>query len=177
VDVTSTLRAGGNVLAVAATNALDFSGNPSPAGLVGRLVIEFDSGAPIVIPTGAAWRAATEQQPGWPDRDVDDSAWVAARETATYGDAPWGRQVGFQNIEPAPLLRREFTVAKPVRQARVYVAGVGYHELELNGQRVGDNVLDPATTDYEERVLYTTHDVTGMLRQGRRSTDMVPPRS
>jgi alpha-L-rhamnosidase len=68
---------------------------------------------------------------------------------------------------PAPLLRSTFVVDKPVRQARIYVAGVGYHELELNGQRVGNHVLDPACTDYDKRVLYVTHDVTQMLHEGR----------
>lgn len=166
LDVTSSLRAGGNVLAVVATNALDTNKNPSPAGLIGRLVVMFDSGDPTVIDTGAAWRAATQQQSGWQEPDFDDSGWVAARETAMYGDSPWGRNVGLPP-DPAPLLRHEFTVAKPVQQARAYVAGVGYYELELNGRRVGDHVLDPAVTDYDHRVLYVTHDVTDLLRPGR----------
>lgn len=166
IDVTTALHTGGNALAVAVTNALDTNGNPSPAGLIGALLVEFDSGDPLVIPTGTAWLAATDEQPGWQGADFDDSGWVAARETAAYGDGPWGRGVTLPP-DPAPLLRREFTVAKPVRQARAYVAGVGFHELELNGRRVGDHVLDPACTDYEERVLYVTHDVTGLLRRGR----------
>lgn len=166
LDVTSALRAGANALAVAVTNALDTNGNPSPAGLIGRLIVEFVSGDPLVVPTGAAWRTATDEQSGWQDTDFDDSAWVAARETALYGAGPWGRGVTLPP-SPAPLLRREFTVDRQIRQARVYVAGVGYHELELNGRRVGDHVLDPACTDYDERVLYVTHDVTGLLRRGR----------
>ncbi|WP_433894317.1 family 78 glycoside hydrolase catalytic domain [Streptomyces sp. CA-111067] len=166
IDVTSALGAGGNALAVAATNALDTNGNPSPAGLLGALVVEFDSGDPLTITTGDAWRAANDEQQGWQDRDFDDSDWVAARETALYGEGPWGRGVSLPPA-PAPLLRREFTVAKAVRQARVYVAGVGYHELEINGRRVGGNVMDPASTDYDKRVLYVTHDVTGQLKRGR----------
>lgn len=166
VDLTSALGAGGNVLAIAATNALDTNGNPSPAGLIGRIVVEFDAGDPLIVPTGSNWLAATDEQAGWTVRDFDDSGWVAALATATYGDPPWGRGIGIPP-SPAPLLRREFTIAKPVRSARVYVAGVGYHELQLNGTRVGDHVMDPACTDYDKRVLYVTHDVTSLLRSGR----------
>ncbi|MHC4178857.1 MAG: family 78 glycoside hydrolase catalytic domain, partial [Planctomycetota bacterium] len=67
----------------------------------------------------------------------------------------------------SPLLRNEFTVTKDVRRARVYISGIGFSELYLNGRKVSDRVLDPAATDYDKRVLYVTHDVTGRLRKGR----------
>ncbi len=67
---------------------------------------------------------------------------------------------------PAPLLRKGFKVTGPVKRARIYVSGLGYHELRLNGGRVGDHMLDPAWTCYDKRVLYATHDVTSLLREG-----------
>ena len=66
----------------------------------------------------------------------------------------------------SPLLRREFTLGKKVRRARAYVCGLGWYELFINGEKVGDHVLDPATTDYNTRALYVTYDVTDRLRQG-----------
>ena len=68
---------------------------------------------------------------------------------------------------PAPLFRKEFALAKEISRARVYVSGLGYYELRLNGQRVGDRVLDPGWTTYSKRVLYSVYDVTGQLRRGR----------
>lgn len=67
---------------------------------------------------------------------------------------------------PAPLLRRAFVVRAPVQRARLYVSGLGYHEVVLNGRKVGDRVLDPGFTNYDTRVLYVTHDVTKALRTG-----------
>ena len=55
---------------------------------------------------------------------------------------------------------------KKLRRARVYVSGLGYYELRLNGQRVGDHVLDPGWTTYSKRVLYSTYDVTDQLKRG-----------
>ncbi|MEI6913887.1 MAG: family 78 glycoside hydrolase catalytic domain [Armatimonadota bacterium] len=66
----------------------------------------------------------------------------------------------------APLFRKDFSLAKPVRRARAYVVGLGYYELRLNGAKVGDKVLDPAYTNFGKRVLYSTYDVTRMLKVG-----------
>jgi alpha-L-rhamnosidase len=67
---------------------------------------------------------------------------------------------------PAPLLRKEFRCDKAVRSARIYVTGLGYYELRLNGRRVGDHVLDPGWTSYAKRVLYSTYDVTSQVKRG-----------
>ena len=48
----------------------------------------------------------------------------------------------------------------------MYVASAGYHELFINGERVGTNYLDPGYTHFDKRILYVTHDVTSLLKQG-----------
>jgi alpha-L-rhamnosidase len=68
---------------------------------------------------------------------------------------------------PSPLLRKSFTLDKPIRSATVSICGLGYYELRMNGRRVGDHVLDPAFTRYDRRALYVTYDVTELVRQGR----------
>lgn len=67
---------------------------------------------------------------------------------------------------PNPLVRKEFRLEAPVRSARLYISGLGYGIAYLNGKRVGDAELDPPCTDYDVRVLYTTHDVTEHVRRG-----------
>ena len=70
----------------------------------------------------------------------------------------------FYQEDPAPLFRRELRLTKPVRRARLYISGLGYYEASLNGQRVGDQVLDPGWTMYGKRVFYSTYDVGSQLR-------------
>jgi alpha-L-rhamnosidase len=77
------------------------------------------------------------------------------------------------NDHPAPLFRKEFSVEKPVARARAYISGLGYYELRLNGQRVGDHVLDPGWTDYSKRVLYSTYDVTAQVKAGRNAVGIM----
>ncbi len=66
----------------------------------------------------------------------------------------------------APLLRKEFELPKKVKRARMYICGLGWYELYLNGRKVGDHVLDPIMTDYDLRTFYVTYDVTNMLEPG-----------
>ena len=64
------------------------------------------------------------------------------------------------------LLRKVVQLYKPVARARAYVASRGWHELRLNGEKVGDAVLDSAWTDFAKRLLYSTWDVTSLLNVG-----------
>lgn len=105
------------------------------------------------------------------DRDgVESTSDVARWEMGLLDPADWQAKWIARTTEtasnPAPLLRRGFGVARRVRQARLYIAGLGYHEVYINGQRVGDHILDPGYTRYDRRVLYVTHDVTALLRDG-----------
>jgi alpha-L-rhamnosidase len=85
----------------------------------------------------------------------------------------------------SPMLRKEFVLAKPIVRARAYVTGLGYYELRINGNKVGDSVLDPGWTDTGERVLYATYDVTDLLTEGQNAVGAqlgvgrfsTPPRS
>ncbi|OKI33103.1 hypothetical protein A6A25_04640 [Saccharothrix sp. CB00851] len=74
---------------------------------------------------------------------------------------------GIPPAPPAePLLRDEFDVPAPVASARLYLAGLGHAVALVNGTRVGDGELSPSSTDFDVRSLYTTHDVTALLRPG-----------
>ncbi|MFL6119523.1 family 78 glycoside hydrolase catalytic domain, partial [Actinophytocola sp.] len=64
------------------------------------------------------------------------------------------------------MLRKGFTVTKPVARARLATTALGLHETRLNGERVGADVLAPGWTDYRKRLQYKVFDVTGKIRQG-----------
>lgn len=67
---------------------------------------------------------------------------------------------------PSPLVRKAFVLGKSIRSARVSVCGLGLYELHLNGDKVGDRVLDPAQTSYDKHSFYVVHDVTKQLNTG-----------
>jgi alpha-L-rhamnosidase len=53
-----------------------------------------------------------------------------------------------------------------VVSARLYVSARGLFEVELNGQRVGEDHLTPGWTSYDNRLRYFTYDVTPELSPG-----------
>ena len=66
----------------------------------------------------------------------------------------------------APLLRKAFTLDKPVKRAVLSYAAPGMAELSLNGTRVDDTLLGPPFTDYTKRIVYRTVEVTRLLAGG-----------
>ncbi|MFF5965139.1 family 78 glycoside hydrolase catalytic domain [Streptomyces collinus] len=71
-----------------------------------------------------------------------------------------------QQDQPAVLLRRAFTARDGIARARLYTTALGVYEAELNGVRVGDEVLAPGWTAYSKRLRYQTYDVTALLQAG-----------
>ncbi|WP_238007683.1 family 78 glycoside hydrolase catalytic domain [Dactylosporangium sp. AC04546] len=155
VDLRGRLTAGTNTIAVATENTTQ-----SPAGMIAKLTV---AGA-ATITTDASWKAFQSAPSGWNQSGFNDAAWPAARAVATYGSGPWGSNVMF--AKAAPLVRKAFTVSKPVASARLLTTALGLHETRLNGAKVGADVLAPGWTDYTKRLQYKVYDVTGQLRQG-----------
>ena len=72
-----------------------------------------------------------------------------------------------------PLLRKLFSVKKKVTAARLYISGLGYYEAFLNGQKIGDHVLDPGFTTYRKEVLYAVYDITALLKKGNNTAGIM----
>lgn len=66
-----------------------------------------------------------------------------------------------------PYFRKEFLLNKKIRLARAYVTGLGLYELEINGQRVGNERMTPYCNAYDAWVQYQTYDITEFLSRGQ----------
>ena len=173
-DVTPELRAGQNLLAVGVT----LYGTPSANGMgpsqsdqtpmSACLYVEMMDGSTHVWASGKEWRAALDAKQSWYAPEYDDSAWQHAipyvpppspMSTASMGN-PW--QTG-----PVKLLRHSFAIGKPVASARLYVTALGAYRFQINGARVGDQVLSPGWDDFRTHVPYQAYDVTQQLKTGQ----------
>ena len=86
------------------------------------------------------------------------------------------------DADPAPLIRKSFSISKPVEEVRFYGTGLGYFELHVNGERVGDEYFAPNQTNYDRRpnlkergitdpfteylVMYLSYDLTDLITEG-----------
>ncbi len=91
-------------------------------------------------------------------------------ETALLKEEDWtGRWTGTNAIftDTVTVVRKNFTLEnKPITRGRVYLLGLGYHVLYLNGKKVGDEFLAPSNSDYTKSLYYKTYDVTPYLCSG-----------
>ena len=73
LDVTKALRSGVNVVTLAASHT-----DPYNPAVIGRLVLQFESGEDLVIPIDDTWKASQQAADGWETPAFDDAAWAAA---------------------------------------------------------------------------------------------------
>ncbi|MFC4598350.1 family 78 glycoside hydrolase catalytic domain [Cohnella hongkongensis] len=127
-------------------------------------------GPPLQSRVRYCWRVKV-----WDERGIE-SLWseCAWWEMGLLSPADWTAQwiepeqvnASEEQLQPAPLLRREFTVRETVKKARIYATARGLYQLELNGSKVGDQELAPEFSSYENCLQYQTYDVTKLVRVG-----------
>lgn len=64
------------------------------------------------------------------------------------------------------LLRRTFTISRPLREAWLVCTAHGLYHAYINGSRVSQDELAPGWTSYNKRLLYQSYDVTSLLQSG-----------
>ncbi|MBL0160427.1 MAG: family 78 glycoside hydrolase catalytic domain [Bryobacterales bacterium] len=124
------------------------------------------SGKPLASFQRYRWKVRVWDAKGVPSEYSDAAEW-----TMSIAGSDWrARWISHPDhvlrSGPLPLFRKEVMLEKPLRRAIVLVAGVGFHELRINGSKVGDHVLAPAWTNYRATVNYETFDVTAELKPG-----------
>lgn len=77
------------------------------------------------------------------------------------------------DLKPVPFFRKEFTAGKKITSARLYIAAGGLYEFYINGNKVGDQRLDPSYTRFDRRTLYLTYDVTALLHNGENALGVI----
>ena len=100
-------------------------------------------------------------QPGeWSEAffEMGISEWKAQWITGDYAPKKKERY-------PVDCFRKAFS-ADNVEKARLYISACGEYEARINGERVGDFILAPGSTDYHKRIQYQTYDVTALLQAG-----------
>ncbi len=99
------------------------------------------------------------------------SAWSAPSDFSIGlpGPRDWhARWIGMDGGDErdCPWFRKEFSIISVPESALIYVGSIGYHELYVNGHKVGDQVLTPSVSDLQKRALYLTYDVRPLLKPG-----------
>lgn len=98
------------------------------------------------------WSSPAVVETGLLERDD----WVARPVTAA----------GNTRADPAPVILRRITVPEGTTAARLHLTAAGTYEVFIDGVKVGTDELAPGWTEYADRFLVQTHDVTAALVPG-----------
>lgn len=75
----------------------------------------------------------------------------------------WG---GEARLRECKQIRREVSIEKEIKRARIYATAHGVYNLYCNGKKVSNRRLAPEISVYPGQLYYQTYDVTKALQQG-----------
>ena len=124
----------------------------------------------------AYWRMGLLEKANWVGKWIGDKPDLVQKaykdeldknDPASYDPHKNGTLKNLRPVPPAsPMIRKKFTSKDDIQDATLYVSALGYYEINLNGSKVGDQVLAPEWTDFNKRVQYQVFDVTKAIRPG-----------
>lgn len=113
----------------------------------------------------------------WKVRVWDESGKVSEwSPTASFSIGLLGKNdwkaayIGFptdSGYRECPQLLKTFQVKNISGKFFLHVNSLGYHEVFVNGQKVGDGVLAPAVSQFDKRSWVLTYDVSSLLKKGQ----------
>ena len=152
--------------------------SPEPA----KFSVKVTSGAsqlvPVLVTPLSSREQITIEARCWLDDSDEPTPWSEALtvEAGLLDPTDWKSDF----VSPSPhdrraevrgahVLRTVFDAvpSDQIARARIYATAHGVYDIELNGGRVGDQLLAPGWTSYTHRLRYQTYDVTAQLADGR----------
>ena len=133
-------------------------------------------GQPLTSGQACWWKVRVRDEHGTWSPWSETARWTMGLLAQSDWTAKWigsdqvfTRKKGYpppDNDVPDPWFRKVIVLSQQPTRATIYVASVGYHEVYVNGRKVGDAVLSSCTTDHTKRARYLSYDITDFLRPG-----------
>lgn len=137
-----------------------------------KMLVWYD-GSPLEPFTKYYWCVKAWDESGNPVLNSDVNSFETGMMNMQNWKGAWIADSRDIQLKPAPFFRKEFTVGKQIRSARAYVAVGGLFELYLNGEKVGNQRLNPMYTRFDRRTLYVTLDIGNYLKPGKNAIGMI----
>jgi len=96
--------------------------------------------------SGETWFETSKQDEPW------RAKWIGTREEDTFH----------------PVFAKSFRAGKDIQLARLYITGLGLYAADLNGKKIGQELLTPNYSDYRTEIQYQTYDITDQLQEENR---------
>jgi hypothetical protein len=153
------------------------------------------SGSPLKSGEKYYWRVKS-----W-DKDGKESSWseTASWQMGLLSEGDWNgaKWIGYEDMPNeerlvpglhqgtdknstkaqkrtiVPLFRKELNITKKIKDATLFISGLGQYEASLNGQKIGAGFLTPGWTEYDKTILYNTYDIKDLLKSGKNAFGVI----
>jgi len=96
------------------------------------------------------------------------SKWIGLDKSMNKGDILNG-----DTRLAARYLRKEFQLPSKIKDAQLYITGLGFYECHINGIKAGNDVFAPTASDYNKHVNYNVYNITDLLTEGNNTVGVV----
>ena len=127
------------------------------------------SGKPLESVHSYTWKVRI-----W-DSEGESSGWSEENHFSTglMNQNDWKAQwISSPDSVYSPVFLKEFNIDEIPNQATVFVNCQGYYELYVNGEKVGNDVLSPAVSDFRFENYFLTYDIKKYLKTGKNTIGM-----
>lgn len=93
--------------------------------------------------------------------DFKGAVWITDGKSLPVADSL------FYEDDPAPLLRKCFSLKAKIKSAKLFITSVGYYSASINGKALSQNFCDPAWTDFSKRIYYAEYDIKNLISKGK----------
>jgi len=89
--------------------------------------------------------------------------------TIPHADLPKPGDLNYSSM----VVEKDIALRKKLSSAYIHISGLGFYELSINGEKVGNDKLTPGWSEYKKTVLYDTYDVTSMLQSDKNTLSVL----
>ncbi|MHB1485123.1 MAG: family 78 glycoside hydrolase catalytic domain [Saccharofermentanales bacterium] len=135
-----------------------YAGKPFDSGKRYKWSVELSDNEDVISQTAVGGFVTALMEPwkaGWIDRNSSTTVTESKLEAAKY-------------------FRKKFIITKTIKRAAIFVCGIGYHHITLNGKELDDSLLQPAFSDYSKRCYYVTIPIEpGAMNSGENAIGII----
>lgn len=114
------------------------------------------------------------------EKDWDNAKWIGYEEMpeemrivpGVHGSGGKLGEKGKHRVV-VPLFRKDFTLKKNVKNATLFISGLGHYEASINGSELENLFLTPGWTHYDKTVFYNSYDITEKVKRGENTIGVI----
>lgn len=159
-DITEAIVQGENKFTIISENSSELN-----KGIILKAKIEYTDGRISIFVSDETWAMSRCKLDNMKE---NIESWENVELLGQFGDYPWGDNISleWEGDRTAIRLRKELFISKEIESAYAYICGLGFFEFSINGNLADDTVLNPFNSQFNQRVLYRTFEITNLLKTG-----------